>query len=80
MADDHSGYGLYTRSMCNITIQRLIKDLDCYKLCCGVEATEICSRLCHHVVLLAENPLESSQSQPFPHKGYWRYKTVSCKR
>ena len=34
----------------------------------------ICSKLCHHAVPLAEDPLENSQSQPFPHKGYWRYK------
>ena len=47
MLKDHSVYGLYMRSMCNITIQGLIKELDCYKLCCGVEATEICSKLCH---------------------------------
>ena len=57
MPKDHSVYGLYMRSMCNITIQGLIKELDCYKLHCGVEATEICSKLCYHVVLLAENPL-----------------------
>ena len=74
MPEDHFVYGLYMRSMCNITIQGLIKELASYKLCCGVEDTEICSKLCHHVVPLAEDPLESTQSQPFPHKGYWRYK------
>lgn len=46
MPDDHSVYGPYMRSMCNITIQELIKELDCYKLCCGVQDTE----LCHQVV------------------------------
>lgn len=74
MPDDHSVYGPYMRSMCDITIQGLIKELDCYKLCCGVEDTEICSNLCHHVVPLAKDPLESSESQPFPQKEYWRYK------
>ena len=74
MPEDHPVYGLYMRSMCNITIQGLIKELGCYKLCCSVEVTEICGKLYHHVVHLAEDPLESSQSQPFPHKGCWRYK------
>ena len=43
MPEDHSVCGLYMRSMCNITIQGLIKELNCYELCCGVEDTEICS-------------------------------------
>ena len=43
MPEDHSVCGLYMRSMCNITIQGLIKELNCYELRCGVEDTEICS-------------------------------------
>ena len=57
MPEDHSVYGLYMRSMCNITIQELIKELDCYKLCCGVQDNEMCSKLCHHVVPLAEDKI-----------------------
>ena len=73
--ENHFVYGPFMRSMCNITIQGLIKEYDCYKLCCGIEATEICSKfMYYHVVPLTEDPLESSQCQPFPHKGYWRYK------
>ena len=64
MPEDHSVYGLYMRSMCNITIQELIKELDCYKLCCGVQDTEMCSKLCHHVVPLAEDPLEIKAFSP----------------
>ena len=60
VSEDHSVYGLYIRSMCTITIQGLIKELDCYKLCCGVEATEICSNWYHHAEPLAEDPLQSS--------------------
>ena len=39
MPEDHPVYGLYIRSMCNITIQGLIKELGRCKLCCSVEAT-----------------------------------------
>ena len=30
--EDHSVYGLYMTSMGNLTVQELIKELDCYKL------------------------------------------------
>ena len=76
MPEDHSVYGLYMRSMCNITIQELIKELDCYKLCCGVQDTEMCSKLCHHVVPLAKDPLESQSL--FPTKDIGDTKTVTC--
>ena len=63
MQEDHSVYGLYMRSMCNITIQELIKELDCYKSC-------------HHVVPLAEDPLEIQSL--FPTKDIGDTKTVTC--
>ena len=74
MPEDHSVYDLYMRSMCNINIQELIKELDCYKLCCGVQVTEMCSKLCHHVVPLAEDPLESQSLFPTKDIG----DTVTC--
>ena len=33
MPEDHSVCGLYMRSVCSITIQGLIKELDSYELC-----------------------------------------------
>ena len=38
MSEDHSGYGLYMRYMCNITVQGLIKELDCYN--CNLQRTQ----------------------------------------
>lgn len=80
MPDDHSVYGPYMRSMCDITIQGLIKELDCYKLCRGVEDTEICSNLCHHVVPLAESKilLKAVKVSLFPRKNIGDTKTVTC--
>ena len=34
--------------------------------------------LCHHIVPLPEDPLESSQSQVFPTKDIGDIKTVTC--
>ena len=70
MPEDHSVYGLYMRSMCNITIQELIKELDC------VQDTEMCSKLCHHVVPLVEDLLESQSL--FPTMDIGDRKTVTC--
>ena len=74
---DHLIYLDYRRSVRNVTISRLAKDLeDNYSLCCGVDehVLEITGKLFHHVVPTSEEPDEEEQ---FPHKGYWRAKGCS---
>ena len=52
-----------------------MKELESYKLCCGVEASELTSQLFHHVIPINEDPLqEGEQGELFPNKDYWRTK------
>ena len=75
LPEDHHLYLEHRRSVRNITICRLVKELESYKLCCGVEASELTSQLFHHVIPINEDPLqEGEQGELFPNKGYWRTK------
>lgn len=75
LPEDHPVYIDHRRSVRNITICRLVKELESCKLCCGVDAVELTSQLFHHVIPIDEDPLmEGEQSGLFPNKGYWRSK------
>ena len=53
----------------------LVKELETYKLCCGVSATELSGKLFYHVILLYDEGKGNDEiSVQFPHKGYWRAK------
>lgn len=41
LPEDHDLYVKYRRSMRNVTVSSLVKDIDNYKMCCGVQATEL---------------------------------------
>ena len=60
----------------------VFKKLEGYKLCNGVQALELTSKLFHHVVPInhdtvsehEEEEAEEKEQQQFPHKGFWRAK------
>lgn len=72
LVEDHELYLKYKRSMRNITVSMLVNELKSYKLCGGVNPTEITSKLFHHVVPLNQDLTGDEDSEQFPHKGYWR--------
>lgn len=73
LVDDHELYLKYHRSMQNVTLSMLVKELEAYTVCDGVNPSEMTSKLYHHVVPL--NPdLDLDDNEQFPHKGYWRAK------
>jgi hypothetical protein len=77
--ENHLLYTKYLRSIRNITVHDLVKEIDCFSLCCGVEnVSSLTSQLIHHVIPMAADPLcEDEHGQMFPHKAYWRAKTCS---
>lgn len=68
--------------MQNVTMSNLVKELQGYKLCNGVQTLELTSKLSHHVVPInhdtvsehEEEEAEEEEQQQFPHKGFWRAK------
>ena len=82
LVEDHPLYLEYRRSMQNVTMSNLVKDLEGYKLCNGVQTLELTSKLFHHVVPInhdtvsehEEEAEEEEEQQQFPHKGFWRAK------
>ena len=51
-----------------------MKDIDNYKLCCGVQATELSSHLYHHVISVDVDAMFDDSEEQFPSKDYWRAK------
>ena len=84
LVDDHPLYLLYRRTMRNVTISNLVKELEAYSLCVGVSITELTSKLYHHVIPVNEDSMDIDEdsSHRFPHHGYWRAKECSliCKQ
>ena len=75
LPEDHPLYIDHRRSVRNIAICRLVKELESCKLCCGVDAVGLTSQLFHHVFPIDEDPLmEGEQSGLFSNKGYWSSK------
>lgn len=82
LVEDHPLYLEYRRSMQNVTLSNLVKELEGYKLCNGVQTLELTSKLFHHVVPInhdtvsehEEEEAEEEEQQQFPHKGFWRAK------
>ena len=62
----------FRQSMCNVTLSNLIEELKTYKLCEGVTAMEMTSKLYHHVAPMNHDSMDEDEGQQFPHKGYWR--------
>ena len=81
LVEDHPLYLQYRRYMQNVTMSNLVKELEGYKLCSGVQTLELTSKLFHHVVPInhdtvseQEEEAEEEEQQQFPHKGFWRAK------
>ena len=75
LPEDHPLYVTHRRSVRNISVCEIVRELECYKLCCGVEASELTSQLFHHVIPINEDPLQAcEQGEQFPSKGFWRSK------
>lgn len=74
LVEDHDLYLRYRRTMHNVTVSVLVKELEAYKLCGGVNASEMTSKLYHHVIPLNQDLVVDEDSQQFPHEGYWRSK------
>ena len=50
LVDDHELYLKYHRSMQNVTLSMLVKELEAYTVCDGVNPSEMTSKLYHRVV------------------------------
>lgn len=75
LVHDHPLYLKYRRTMCNVTLSNLVKDLENLKLCTGVNPMELTSKLFHHVVPVNHDCMgKEEEQQQFPHKGFWRVK------
>ena len=74
LPDDHPVYLLYKRTVMNITLKNLVKELEGYELCCGVTTNDLNGKLFHHVVPINSEDTDEDDNNQFPHKGYWRVK------
>ena len=74
LVDDHPLYLRYRRSIKNVTLSNLIKELESYQLCDGVQTLEMSSKLFHHVVPINHDSIsdEEEEHRQFPNKGFWR--------
>lgn len=76
LVDDHPLYLRYRRSIKNVTLSNLVKEIDSYQLCNGVQTLELSSKLLHHVVPINHDSVsdEEEEQQQFPNKGFWSAK------
>lgn len=74
LVDDHPLYLRYRRSIKNVTLSNLIKELESYQLCDGVQTLEMSSKLFHHVVPINHDSIsdEEEEQRQFLNKGFWR--------
>ena len=54
LVEDHPLYLQYCPWMQNVTMSNLVKELEGYKLCSGVQALELTSKIFHHVVPITQ--------------------------
>lgn len=75
LVDDHELYLKYHRSMQNVTLSMLVKELEAYTVCDGVNPSEMTSKLYHHVVPL--NPdLDLDDNEQFHARDIGERRTV----
>ena len=75
--EDHEMYTTNLRSVCNITLSELLRNINSLYICPGVDPFELSSNIVHR--LLSIDPLfidSDGDVNSFPHKEYWR--TCSC--
>ena len=65
LPEDHPVYMDCRRTVRNVSISRLVKDLeDNYSVCCGVDVQEFTGKLFHHVVPTSEEADEEDSTVP----------------
>ena len=75
LPEDHPIYLEYRRTVQNVTVSNLIKELEGYRLCDGVSTLELSGKMFHHVIPVIHDSLgEEEEEQQFPHKGFWKAK------
>ena len=65
LPDDHILYTQYLRSMKNITLSDLVRELiESIVMCPGIEQSELNSNIIHHVIPMSVDPLNSDDNGP----------------
>ncbi|XP_068707882.1 uncharacterized protein [Montipora foliosa] len=75
LPDDHILYTQYLRSMKNITLSDLVRELiELFVVCPGIEQPELNSNIIHHVIPMSVDPLNSDDNGPenYSFKEFWR--------
>jgi len=54
LPEDHPLYVTHWHSVRNLSECEIVRELECYKLCCGVEVNELTRQLFHHVTPINE--------------------------
>ena len=77
LPEDHDLYSKNLRLINNVTVSDLVKDMEHYLVCPGVEPNALTGDVMPHVVPKAVDPLsndrdEDSNLDVFPNKQYWR--------
>lgn len=68
--EDHELYSKYLRSVTNITVSDIVKDVESHFLCPGVNPHELSNAVIPHIIPKSVDPLFDDSS--FPHQQYWR--------
>jgi len=78
LPEDHELYSMNLRSITNITVSDLIKNITTMSICPGVKPSALSSDIAHHVIPKCVDPLfnDNEDTKSFPHKEYWR--TCGC--
>ena len=72
LPEDHPVYAEHRRTIRDTAIGKLLKQLEGYFLCDGVDVVDMTSQLFHHIIPIDGNSLVDDQKQQFAHKSYWR--------
>jgi len=77
LPEDHVLYASHLRSMTNVTLSDLVREIQSYSICPGTEQSALDTNIIHHVIPKSVDPLACDENEPpsFPCKEFWR----SCK-
>lgn len=69
-------YNKHVRSLNNVSVSDIVKEMDSCSLCAGVgspcSGSQLSSIPVHHVIPMQVDPLTMENHQMFPHRDYWR--------
>ena len=78
LPEDHDLYSGFRRSMRNVTVSILIKELERSVICPGVSPKELSGQLVSHVIPKIVDPLYCSEDlnvpERFPNKQFWQHR------